>query len=242
MNIHGPSLGIGAAIAAISILGAFFVMGSDFMDVDDVRNQKVTDEIKTTQAQESKDKNPSLSLITSNGSPILGSTDAPIILVEFGDYQCFYCNRFFHNTESDIMKNYVETGKVKMIFKDFTIIGQDSVNAAHAAHCASEEGKFWEYHDILYTHWTGGNNGWADSEHLLEFANQVGLDKDMFNSCMSDGRYNSIIKASYSDAQELGLDGTPAFFVIGPDHTVTKIGGAQPYDVFEKIFNSKLEK
>ena len=87
--------------------------------------------------------------------------NAPITLVEFGDYQCHYCNVFFDTIEEDIIKNYVETGKVKIIFKDYNIIGSDSVKASHGAHCAGEQGLFWEYHDILYSNWTGENNGWA---------------------------------------------------------------------------------
>lgn len=89
-------------------------------------------------------------VVTANASPYLGDENAPITMVEFGDYQCFFCNRYFHETEHDVLKNYVETGKVKILFKDLTIIGPDSINAAHATHCANEEGKFWEYHDILY--------------------------------------------------------------------------------------------
>ncbi len=232
LNIHGPSLGIGVAIATASILGAFFVFGLDF----------TTDLQPTTEKPKKEINEVQLSLFTTNASPILGSKDAPITLVEFGDYQCFYCNRYFHTTKPDIMKNYVETGKVKVIFKDFTIIGQDSINAAHAVHCAQEEGKFWEYHDVLYNNWSGENNGWAAPEHLLEFAIQIGLDKESFNTCMSEARYKSIVQESYNDAQTLGLTGTPGFFIIGPDDSVTKISGAQPYEVFEEIFESKLEK
>ena len=80
-----------------------------------------------------------MNLLIDNTSPILGSDNAPITMIEFGDYQCFYCNQFYHTTEPDIVKNYIDTGKVRMVFKDFVIIGQDSVNAAHAAHCAQEQ-------------------------------------------------------------------------------------------------------
>ena len=79
---------------------------------------------------------------TAMGSPILGDPNAPITLVEFGDYQCHFCNVHFHNTEHSLLENYISTGKVKMIFKDFTIIGPDSINAAHGAHCADDQGKF----------------------------------------------------------------------------------------------------
>lgn len=179
--------------------------------------------------------------LTSNLSPVLGSENAPITMIEFGDYQCYYCNNFFHNTESDIVKNYVDTGKVKMYFKDFTIIGQDSVTAANAAHCAQEQGKFWEYHDILYTNWSGENTGWASATNLTQFSKQLGLNQDEFNQCMSQSKYISVIRGSVSDANNLGLTGTPDFFIVGPDNTVTKVVGAQPYAVFDEIFKSKLQ-
>ena len=245
MNIHGPSLGIGAAITAVSILSIFFVLGSDFgqdikKDTKTQENSDLANGIKVT--QENNDNKIKSSIFTDNGSPTLGSASAPITIVEFGDYQCFYCNRFFHTTEPDIMKNYIETSKVKMIFKDFTIIGQDSINAAHAAHCAGEEGKFWEYHDVLYNNWTGENNGWASAENLIKFAKQVELDEDAFHSCMIDGRYDELIKTSNSDARTLGLTGTPGFFIISPDNTITRVSGAQPYEVFEEILTNKLKK
>ena len=246
LNTHGPSLVIGAAIATVSIFSAVVIFGSDFIDFKQpTKTQEDLNDI-SQQIQEAPEKSQSdayaTSLFTANASPVLGSDDAPITLVEFGDYQCFYCNRFFHTAEPDIVKNYVETGKVKMIFKDFTIIGQDSINAAHATHCAQEVGKFWEFHDTLYNNWTGENNGWASSSNISGFAMQLGLDEEGFKSCMSDGRYVSVIKASYSDAKTLGLTGTPGFFIIGLDNSITKISGAQPYEVFEEIFNSKLEK
>ena len=239
LNIHAPSLGIGAAIAVVSILGAFFVLGLNVSENDNpIAKIKLTD----SGEQEVQKSDITASLFSAKATSLLGSPDATITMIEFGDYQCFYCNRFFHNTESEIVKNYVDTGKVKIIFKDFTIIGQDSVNAAHASHCANEEGKFWEYHDTLYNHWTGENNGWASSDNLLEFAKQIGLDEAALKECMSDERYTAVIEQSNSDARTLGITGTPAFFVIGSDNTVTKIGGAQPYEVFEKIFESQIKK
>ncbi|MDE1842613.1 MAG: DsbA family protein [Thaumarchaeota archaeon] len=182
----------------------------------------------------------SINLLVDNSSPILGSKDAPITMIEFGDYQCFYCNKFYHTIEPDIVKNYINTGKVRMIFKDFVIIGQDSVNAAHAAHCAQEQGKFWEYHDVLYNNWAGENTGWASSNNLMSFATKMGLDSNQFSSCMSQSKYISTVQGSLSDAKGLGLTGTPDFFIISPDHSITKIVGAQPYEVFDNLFKSKL--
>ena len=149
---------------------------------------------------------------------------------------------FFHSTEDDILKNYVETGKVKMIFKDYNIIGPDSVNASHGAHCANDQGLFWEYHDILYSNWTGENNGWASSENLGRFAQEIGLDMDVWSKCMSNRIHSQTILASNEDAKSLELTGTPAFFVIGPDGKTTRLFGAQPFETFEKVFENELEK
>ncbi len=192
--------------------------------------------------QESISSNEIKSTIMANGSPIRGEIDAPITLIEFGDYQCHFCNVHFHNTEHSLLENYIDTGKVKMIFKDFTIIGPDSINAAHGAHCANDQGKFWQYHDILYNNWTGENNGWASSDNLLRFAQEIELDIELWSDCMIEARHSQIITASSKNARDLGITGTPAFFVIGPENDITKISGAQPFESFEQIFDSELEK
>ena len=177
----------------------------------------------------------------SNGSPILGDPNAPITLVEFGDYQCHYCNVFFQTTEDDIIKNYVKTGKVKMIFKDYNIIGPDSINASHGAHCANEQGLFWEYHDILFSNWTGENNGWASARNLTIFAEEINADVDKWAQCMNEKSHSITIDESNNDARTLELTGTPAFFVINSDGQVSKLFGAQPFEVFKKIFDKELE-
>ncbi len=234
MILHGPSLGIGAGIASVVIVTVFFGMSIFVQEKELVLEEA---EIPNTTSQEIV-----LSVFTENGSPYLGDPNAPITLVEFGDYQCFFCNKFFHSTEQKLLENYVDTGKVKMIFKDFTIIGPDSKTAAHAAHCADDQDLFWEYHDMLYNNWNGENNGWASSENLLRMAQDVGLDIDKFTDCMLNEIHTQIISASNADARTLGLTGTPGFFVISPNNQVTKIPGAQPFDVFKKIFDSELEK
>ena len=233
VEIHGPSVGIGAGITAVVIVAAFFAFSG--MNQPEI-------ELQPAQIPQPEQEPISLSVFTANGSPLLGNPNAPITLVEFGDYQCHFCNVFFHETEHDIVTNYVDTGKVRMIFKDYTIIGPDSVNAAHGAHCANDQGLFWEYHDVLYNNWNGENNGWASSENLLGFAAEIGLNTDEWNECMVGKNHQQVIVSSNNDARTLGLTGTPAFFVIGPDNQVTKIGGAQPYDVFERLFESELAK
>lgn len=239
MAIHGPSLGIGAAISAVAIIGVLYALNGVAPDAvfkaDDIKPSDA--ESAQIAAQEETDT-VDLSVLYDNGSPILGDENAPITIIEFGDYQCFYCNRFFHDTESSIHENYIKTGKAKMIFKDYVIIGEDSVVAAHAAHCANEQGKFWEYHDTLYNHWNGENNGWASEENQYKFAQEVGLETQAFTECMTSQKYNPLIQASTNDAKRLGLTGTPAFFVIGENNKIVKVPGAQPYDVFVSVLDS----
>ena len=233
--IHGPSLGIGAAIASITIVIVFFGLNGISSESELVLEQTPTiDQIGPPKV--------TLNTFLGNGSPILGDNNAPITLVEFGDYQCHFCNVFFHTTEDKIVQKYVETGKVKIIFKDYNIIGPDSVNASHGAHCANEQGLFWEYHDILYSNWTGENNGWASSENLLKFAKELNLDINKWSDCMINGSNSQTILASNEDARALELTGTPAFFVIGPDGETTRLFGAQPFETFEKIFEIELKK
>ena len=238
MKIHLPSIGIGAGAAIVVVSIVFFMFGQG---AEKPNTQTLGEQTQGQEPTNSSGQKAPLNLLTGNTSPILGSKDAPITMIEFGDYQCFYCNKFYHEIEPDIMKNYINTGKVRMVFKDFTIIGQDSVNAAHASHCAQEQGKFWEYHDALYNNWAGENTGWASSDNLLKFAKQIGLDGNAFSQCMAQSKYISTVQGSLSDAKDLGLTGTPDFFIILPDNTITKVVGAQPFQVFDNIFKSDLK-
>jgi len=217
----------------VVIVVSFFIFGQNIM--------KTPQSELVSQNTPNPTQKATLDMLTSNSSPVLGSKDAPITVIEFGDYQCFYCHKFFNSTEDAIVKNYIDTGKVKMIFKDFTIIGQDSITAANAAHCAQEQGKFWEYHDALYNNWTGENTGWASVTNLALIAKQMGLNQNQFNQCMTQAKYMSVVRGSASDANSLGLTGTPDFFIIAPDNSITKVVGAEPYEVFDQIFKSKLQ-
>jgi len=232
--IHAPSLAIGAIIASITITLVIFGFNNSSNEIElSIEPTPEMDQIGP--------KKITMDTFLSNGSPILGDPNAPITLVEFGDYQCHYCNVFFQSIEKDIVKNYVDTGKVKIIFKDYNIIGEDSVIASQGAHCANDQGLFWEYHDILYSNWTGENNGWASSENLAIFAQQIDLNMNKWSECMKKGSHSQIILKSNDDARTLELTGTPAFFIINSEGKVSKLFGAQPFEVFKKIFDSQLE-
>ena len=225
MIIHGLSMTIGATVAVAVMLVAFVI----FLDTEKPLNPIEVQPAKIT-----------ASTLVENGSPRLGDVNAPVTIVEFGDYQCFFCNKFYHDTEKKLIEDFVDTGIVSWIFKDFTIIGPDSVAAAIGARCAADQNMFWEYHDILYENWSGENNGWASAEHLEEFAVLIGLNQEEWSKCVQSERHIQSLQASNEDAQALGISGTPAFFIIGSDG-VTVLSGAQPYDVFARTINEQIK-
>jgi protein-disulfide isomerase len=180
---------------------------------------------------------------TAMGSPILGDPNAPITIVEFGDYQCHQCYNWFHNTKPSLTNEYIETGKVNLVFVDLAFLGRDSPKAAQASYCAEEQGMYWEYHDLLYNSQEPKiDNGWANSERLKAFAFSLGFDNDqmeLFNICLDSGKYSKRVQYNIQQAREHGVKGTPGFFIVGPDGQ-QQIGGAQPFSVFKKILDSMV--
>jgi len=234
-TVHWPSLGIGAGIAIACIFCGVLLVNMINTEPTEFLDEITINEITTT-------KKPTIASFYDNASPILGDLNAPLTMVEFGDYQCTFCKKFFSETEGSILTNYVETGKVKILFKDFIVVpGNDSFNAANAAHCANDLEMFWHYHSTLYNNWDGEGTGWASFERLHQFASTLGLDMDKFSECMSESKWKELVDSSKVDGRTLGVDATPTFFIIDQNNKVLKITGAQHYDVFQEVFDSLLE-
>ena len=172
-----------------------------------------------------------------NGSPIQGSSRAPITILEWGDYQCTFCYRFHESSLKVIQKEYIETGMVNLVFKDFPLNGPDSVLAAEATYCANDQGRYWLYHDELYTNWAGERTGWITDNSLIMFAESVDLDIEKFNSCLDDHKYRQKVLDLEQFGRNIGIDATPSFFVFN-DEKIIKITGNQPLDVFRKVINA----
>ncbi len=173
------------------------------------------------------------SKLIQNGSPIMGNPSAEITIVEWGDYQCTFCYKFHQSTMSTIKQDFIETGKVKLVFKDFPLNGPDSVLAAEAAYCAQDQGKYWQYHDELYKNWGGERTGWITRDSLDKFATTVNLDLKKFDKCLDDHKYLERVNQMYEFGKEIGIDATPSFLVFS-DEKIIKIIGNQPLEVFLK--------
>ena len=170
-----------------------------------------------------------------NGSPIMGNIDAPITILEWGDYQCTYCYKFHQNTLNIINEEFIKTGKVKIIFKDFPLNGPDSKLAAEASYCAQDQQKYWEYHDELYKNWGGERTGWITREALTKFAQSTELNIEEFNKCLDVHKYQNKVDSIHNFGKEIGIDATPTFLVFN-DEKIIKIRGNQPLEVFLKTF------
>ena len=168
------------------------------------------------------------------GAPSKGGKDAPVTLIEFSDFQCPFCGRFFSDTAPQIEEQYVKAGKVWFVYKHFPLdsIHSQATPAALASECAKEQGKFWEYHDLIFK-----NQQSLGDESYKAWAKQLSLDVDKFNSCYSSQKYLSVIKGDVQQGSSAGIRGTPGFFLNGQ-----LISGAQPFAVFQQAIDAELAK
>lgn len=175
--------------------------------------------------------------VTQGDLPVLGKPNAPVLIVEWGDYQCPFCGRLFEQVEPQVRQQYVETGKVRWAYRDFAFLGQESVDAAMAARCANEQEVFWAYHDMLFESQEGENQGTFSREKLKGFARELGLDTAAFNTCLDSEKYEDAVTVDTNAGRDAGVSGTPTTFVNG-----RVVNGAQPFDVFAKIIDEELAK
>ena len=177
------------------------------------------------------------------GAPMLGRADAPVTIVEFSDYQCPFCSRFFATSFLVLKKDYVDTGKVRYVFRDHPLdqIHPQARKAAEAAHCAGEQGRFWEMHEVLFR-----NRKALTATHLPEHAQAAGADRTKLDECLASGRHAARVAQGLADGAAIGVRGTPSF-VIGKTTSGnvvqgTPIRGAQPLEVFRRIIDQAIEQ
>ncbi len=174
---------------------------------------------------------------------VIGDPNAPVTIIEYSDFQCPFCGRFARETEPLIIQNYVVPGKVRLIYRTFgDWIGPESLRAAEAAYCAGDQGKFWEFHDVLFYNQHGENQGAFSRERINSMAKMLGLDMEAFAQCMDSHKYQQQAMQDLKDGQAAGVKGTPSFLVIAPDGSQQFIEGALPYERFQEAIEAALQK
>ena len=170
--------------------------------------------------------------------PAKGGDGAPITLIEFSDFQCSFCRKFWQTTLPEIDKKYISTGNVRFVYRHFAILGKPSVAAAQASECAHEQGKFWEYHDKLFAN--AGSPFAFSYGKLRAYAQELGLHSKAFNQCLDSQKYLKKVDEETAVGASLGARGTPTFFLHG-QLIAGRIVGAQPFEVFESVIEKRLK-
>lgn len=183
--------------------------------------------------------------ISADNDPVIGNPNAPITIIEFSDFQCPFCARFHVQTLPLILEEYIEQGKVKLVFRDFPIqsIHPNALPASVASECANEQGKFKEMYDMLFEN----QNEWNKQETVdalslfSQYATEIQLEQETFDSCLTNGNYIEEIRKDLDDGQNYGVSGTPGFFIGNDQIGYVELKGAQPFESFKKIIDAQLD-
>ena len=165
--------------------------------------------------------------------PFLGKEDAPVVIIEFSDYECPFCERFYRQTLPSIKSTYIETGKVKLVYKDFPLSFHSQAElSAIAANCAGEQGKYFQFHDKIFDN--GGAGGKSNADYK-RWAQEIGLDLLKWEKCTNDPTKKQEIQKDISDGSAVGISGTPGFIING-----RLLSGAQPFSVFQQVIEAEI--
>jgi len=171
--------------------------------------------------------------VSADDDAFKGDPNAPVTIIEFSDFECPFCTRWYSQTLPQIQTEYIDTGKVKLVYRDFPLgFHPNAQKAGEAAECAKNQDKFWEMHDMLFE---SGVEGGVQS--FKGYAGTLGLDQATFDECLDSGEEEAEVKADMKDGQSYGVTGTPGFFING-----IKLVGAQPFAAFQQIIESELNK
>ena len=242
--------GLVVALIGITIIATFFagVYVSNF-DSNQVSEEELQEaisklELKLLQNQLPTGQPTPIVKISADDDPVIGDPNATISIIEFSDFQCPFCARFHIQTLPSILEEYVDQGKVKLIFRDFPIqnIHPNALPASVAAECANEQGKFKEMHDELFDNqkeWSGLETANAMSL-FSQYALEMGLEQEIFDSCLTNGKYIEEIRNDLNDGRTYGVSGTPGFFIGNDQIGYVELKGAQPFESFKKVIDAQL--
>tara|TARA_B110001454_G_scaffold210192_1_gene224455 strand:+ start:117 stop:920 length:804 start_codon:yes stop_codon:yes gene_type:complete len=237
-------------IITIGIAGFFAGSYTSNLNSDQISQEELKEviaklELKILQNQLPSNQ-PKIPLkISTDNDPIIGNPNAPITIIEFSDFQCPFCARFHIQTLPKIIDEYIKEGTVKLVFRDFPIqsIHSNALPASLAAECANEQGKFKEMHDKLFDKQNEWNNKNIDNVIILfnQYALEIGLEEEKFDSCLRNGKYVEEIQKDLNDGRTYGISGTPGFFIGNDKIGFVELKGAQPFESFKKVIDSQLK-
>jgi len=174
--------------------------------------------------------------VLANPAAVMGDEKAKVTVIEFTDFQCPYCKRYFDQSFNQLVKEYVETGKVRYVARDLPLEFHPNAHlAAEAARCSGDQGKYFEFHSQLFTN----QDAWAEAgdagKLFNSYAVKLGLDRTKFANCLTNGEKKAAVDADLALAQKAGMNGTPSFIINGK-----VLIGAQPYTAFQAMINEAL--
>lgn len=177
--------------------------------------------------------------VSVDDDPALGDSSAKVTIIEFSDFQCPFCRRFWQDTYGQLKKEYIDTGKAKLVFRDYPLNFHPAAEpSAQAGECADEQGKFWEYHDKIFQEQQKLGTGTVQYgiTELKRWAQAIGLNATQFNSCLDSGKYKEEVAKDVADGSASGVSGTPSFFING-----NLLVGAQPFSAFKAAIDAELK-
>ncbi len=178
--------------------------------------------------------------VSEDDDPFLGSKNAPVAMIEFSDYQCPFCRSFWRDSLSQLKKEYIDTGKVRFVYRDYPLSFHPmAAISAQAAECAEDQNKYWEMHDKIFGEQDKKGQGTVQFtvQDIKKWALDIGLSADKFNKCLDSEKYKSEVEKDFSDGSAAGVSGTPTFFING-----RSVVGAQPYSALRAIIEEELKR
>ncbi len=229
-----------AALVILLVVAAFLI-GILFTKVQYLQNgQTINVDAGATQDTGSAGSQPTTGQKVDVGVghfPALGDKNAKIKIIEFADLRCPFCEQFFKDSEPQIIKDYVDTGKAVFYFRHFAFLGEPSTLAANATECANEQNKFWEMHDYLYKNQPPESDiSMYTVDNMTTVAGNLGMNAANFRSCLSTNKYQKDVDKDMSEGQTAGVSGTPTMFING-----IPIVGAVPYDQIKSQIEAALK-
>ncbi len=246
-TFYGLIIGLIVAVGVAAFIAGTYSsnLNSNQISEEDLEEAIAKLELRLLQNQLPTVQSKQIMIISADNDPVIGNPDAPITIIEFSDFQCPFCARFYTQTLPLIYEEYIDQGKVKLVFRDFPIqsIHPNAVPAAVASECANEQGKFKEMHDKLFDN----QNEWNSQETVdalslfSQYATEIQLEQETFDSCLTSGKYIEEIQKDLNEGQNYGVSGTPGFFIGNDQIGYVQLKGAQPFDSFKKVIDAQLD-